>query len=264
VRNYSPARVPYEPTTRDSPQLLRELVGAADSVELKFCLADHQIRQASTALGLDLRNARPRRIFYLDTPDLALSRVGLIVRVRRIHRVKDDAVIKLRPATPWQLGADLRCQKGFKVDVDVMPDGFVCSASLKCRPAAGAIAQAVAGRLPWSGLFTAGQRRFFSTHAPEGLTLDDLGVLGPVLALKERHNPPGLPYPLTVELWTYPTGNRLLEISTRVPPAAAFAAMADWREFLERHRLLPGGSELTKTLATLQLLTSSPARSEPR
>lgn len=250
--------VPDGATLLHSPQLLRELVGTADSVELKFCLADNQIRQASTALGIDLRSARPRRIFYLDTPDLTLSRAGLIVRVRRIHRVKDDVVIKLRPAAPHQLGDELRGRKGFKVDVDVMPDRFVCSASLKSRPAAGAIAQAVGGHLPWSRLFTAEQRRFFSTHAPEGLTLDDLSVLGPVLALKERHNPPGLPYPLTAELWTYPTGNRLLEISTRVPPAAALAAMADWRTFLERHRLLPGGSELTKTLATLQQFSNSP------
>ncbi|NEA32672.1 adenylate cyclase [Streptomyces sp. SID13031] len=247
-----------------SPQLLRELVGAADSVELKFCLADDQIRRASTALRIDLRSARPRRIFYLDTPDLALSRAGLIVRVRRIHRFKDDAVIKLRPAAPRQLDADLRRQKGFKVDVDVMPDRFVCSASLKSRPTAGAIAQAIAGRLPWSDLFTAEQRQFFSTHAPAGLALDDLTVLGPVLALKERHNMPGLPYPLTVDLWTYPTGSRLLEISTRVPPHAAFAAMADWRDFLERHRLLPGGSEVTKTLATLQAFSKSPARAVPR
>jgi hypothetical protein len=146
-------------TALDSPRLLRELVGAADSVELKFCVADSQVQSASAALGIDLPSARPRQIFYLDTPDLTLNRAGLIVRVRRIYRAKDDSVIKLRPAAPRHLGADLRRQKGFKVDVDVMPDGFVCSASLKSRPATGAIAQAVLGRLPWSRLFTAEQRR---------------------------------------------------------------------------------------------------------
>jgi hypothetical protein len=250
-------------TALDSPQLLRELVGAADSVELKLCVADSQVQPASAALRIDLRSARPRQIFYLDTPDLTLNRAGLIVRVRRIYRRTDDSVIKLRPAAPRQLGADLRRQKGFKVEVDVMPDGFVCSASLKGRPAAGAIAQAVVGRLPWSGLFTAEQRRFFSTYAPDRLTLDDLCMLGPVLALKDRHNPPDLPHPLTVQLWSYPTGQRLLEISTRVRPGAAFAAMAEWRDFLTRHRLLPDGSELTKTLATLRLFSNELTKNQP-
>jgi hypothetical protein len=55
----------------------------------------------------------------------------------------------------------------------------------------------------------------------------------------------------------------LLEISTRVRPGAAFAAMAEWRDFLTRHRLLPDGGELTKTLATLRLFSNELTKNQP-
>jgi len=88
-------------------------------------------------------------------------------------------------------------------------------------------------------------------------------MLGPVLALKVRHTPPDLPHPMTVDIWSYPTGQRLLEVSMRVPPRAAFAAMAEWRDFLTRQRLVPDRSELTKTLAMLRLLSDELTKNQP-
>lgn len=244
--------------------MLPSLVDAADSVELKICLIDGQVGPAVAALGIDLRKARPQQVFYLDTPDLTLHQAGLIVRARQFHDRKDDSVIKLRPVTPDRLGADLRHLTGFKVEIDVTPGGFVCSASLKRRPHEGAIAQAVVGTRRWSRVFTTEQRRFFDEYAPDGLTLDDLGVLGPVLALRDRQRIPGLPHPLVVDLWSYPGGRRLLEISRRVPSAKAFAAMAEWRTFITKHHLPTDGNDVAKTATTLQLFAHELTELSPR
>ena len=57
----------------------------------------------------------------------------MVVRARRGQRARPDTVVKLRPVVPSELSAKLRRQKGFKVELDAMPGGFVCSASFKGR-----------------------------------------------------------------------------------------------------------------------------------
>jgi hypothetical protein len=66
-------------------------------------------------------------------------------------------------------------------------------------------------------------------HAPAGLSLDDLSVLGPILVLKLKFEPEGLERRLAVELWMYPDGSRVLELSTKCAPTEAFMAAAETR-----------------------------------
>ena len=117
-----------------------ELLKGANSVELKLSvpLAGH--RATIRAIGLDPVEAQPRQAFFFDTPDLALNRAGLVVRVRRTQGGTADTVVKLRPVDPATIDAELRRSASFKVEVDVMPGGFVCSASFKgvCTGQAGA------------------------------------------------------------------------------------------------------------------------------
>ena len=64
-------------------------------------------------------------MFFFDTPDLALDKVGLVVRARRMAGGRADKVIKLRPVEPDKLSRDLRRSPGFGVEVDALPGGFV-------------------------------------------------------------------------------------------------------------------------------------------
>ena len=90
-------------------------------------------RSTIRALALDPLDAQIRQVFFFDTPDLALDSSGLVVRARRVQLKGDDSVVKLRPVVPNELPKKLRRTPGFGVEVDAMPGGFVCSASMKGR-----------------------------------------------------------------------------------------------------------------------------------
>jgi hypothetical protein len=238
----------------DLPRLL-ELIQHSDSVELKLTVPEEYGRSAASALGVDPLDAEIRQVFFFDTPDLALDAAGVVVRARRVQRGKDDSVVKLRPVVPRELPDEIRRSKGFKVEVDAMPGGFVCSGSFKGRPREDAVKEAVAGRARLSDLFSKEQRSFFAMHAPDGIELDDLSVLGPVLVLKLKYTPEGSARPLTVELWNYPHGNRIIELSTKAPPSEAFQAVAESRAFLIERGVPLDGKQETKTRTALEFFS---------
>ena len=120
--------------TPDQLEELQTLLVGADSVELKLTVPDGDQRSAVRALEMDPLEAELRQVFFFDTPDLALNQHGVIVRARRTTK-GDDSVVKLRPVVPSELSADLRSLKGFGVEVDAMPGGFVCSGRLQGQAA---------------------------------------------------------------------------------------------------------------------------------
>ena len=91
-----------------------------------------------------------------------------------------------------------------------------------------------------SKLFSSGQRDFFTAHAPAGLGLDDLSILGPLNVLKLKFVPRDFARRLVVELWLYPDGSRILELSTKATPSEAFQVAAEARSILGRTRHRPG------------------------
>ena len=230
---------------------LLELTKEADSVELKLTVVDSEIRPAVAALGMDPLDAQIRQAYFFDTPDLTLDRHGVVVRARRIQGKGDDSVVKLRPVVPADLPAELRRSPNVNVEVDAMPGGYVCSASLKGRPAPGAIQAAAAGTLPLRKLFTKEQRAFFAEHAPDGVKLDDLTVMGPLTLFKLKFSPEGLDQRLVAELWLYPNATRILELSTKCAPAVAFQVAAETRAWLAARGIDLTGVQQTKTRAAL-------------
>jgi hypothetical protein len=84
-------------------------------------------------------------------------------------------------------------------------------------------------------------------HAPQGVDLDDLSVLGPITLLKLKFSPPEYARPLVAELWFYPDGSRILELSTKCPPAQAFDVAAEGRSFLTERGVDLSGEQQTKT-----------------
>jgi hypothetical protein len=245
------AQSPTRRLTDEELTSLLEVARRADSVELKLTVpaADH--RRAISGLGLDPLEAQIRQIFFFDTPDLDLNAVGVVARARRIQGRAGDTVVKLRPVDPDGLPAELRASPSLVVEVDAMPGGYVCSASLKAKATAPSVREAALGNLSIRKLFSKEQRSFFAAHVPDGLTLKDLSVLGPIFVLKQNFEPPELGRRMVAELWFYPDGSRILELSTKCTAANAFQVAAEARSFLTEKGVNLHGRQETKTKAAL-------------
>ena len=107
-------------------------------------------------------------------------------------------------------------------------------------------------RCPLRKLFSKEQRAFYDEHAPAGIGLDDLVHLGPINVLKVRFVPVGLNRRHVAELWFYPNGSRILELSTKSLPASAFQAAAESRAYLAERGVSLTGVQQTKTKAALE------------
>jgi hypothetical protein len=234
---------------------LLDLIEGADSVELKLTVPHDEHRSAASALGVDPLDAQIRQVFFLDTPDLALNQRGLVVRARRVQGKGDDTVVKLRPVVPGELPPELRDSPGFGVEVDAMPGGFVCSGTMKRGLAKGGVREAMAGEAPLGKLFSKDQRRLFAEHAPEGLAIDDLNVLGPIFVLKLKFSPEGYRRKLVAELWLYPDYSAIVELSTKCAPSEAFQVAAETRAFLTQRGIDLSGEQETKTRKALEFFS---------
>jgi hypothetical protein len=250
---------PSAATPNLSDEQLDELIAllhGADSVELKLTVPESQQRSAVTALNMDPVDAQIRQVFFFDTPDLALNQAGVVVRARRVQRKGDDSVVKLRPVVPAELPAKLRRSPDFGVEVDAMPGGFVCSGRLRHLFDGGAVKSCVAGGRPLRKLFTKEQRAFYQAHAPDGIELDDLSVLGPIFVLKLKFSPDDFARKMVAEMWLYPDDSRILELSTKCLPAEAFDTAAEARAFLGRQGVDTSGEQETKTKRALEFFSA--------
>jgi hypothetical protein len=236
-------------------QEILALMQGADSVELKLTIPELHQRSALRALGIDPLDAQVRQIFFFDTPDLALQSAGMAVRARRVQRKGDDSTVKLRPVVPGHLSEELRQSPAFNVEVDAMPGGFVCSGSLKGVVRPGGVAETMQGDRPVRKLFTKEQRAFYAEHAPEGIGLDDLSVLGPIFVLKIKWGPEGFGRKLVAEMWLYPDNSHILELSTRCSTAEAFQVAAETRAYLAGRGVELSGEQQTKTKTALEFFS---------
>ena len=244
-------------TTLSDEQRLQvvKLLEGADSVELKLTVPEPHQRSTVAALDLDPLDAQIRQVFFFDTPKLALDAAGVVVRARRIQGKGADSIVKLRPVTPGELPEELRRSGAFRVEVDALPGGFVCSATLKGSPGQADVLRAASGKLPLRKLLSKEQRQFYAAHAPEGVALDGLRVLGPIFVLKLRLDPPELGRRLVAEMWIYPDGSRILELSTRCETNEAFQVAAETRAFLLERGVEVSGEQETKTRKALRYFT---------
>src|SRR5207247_10140267 len=92
----------------------------------------------------------------------------------------------------------------------------------------------------------------YRKYAPQGLGLDALRPLGAVKAVEWKWTPPSFTRALVAELWFYPDGSRLLELSTKCRPMKAFHVLAETRIFLKKRGLSLNGNQQTKTRKALE------------
>ena len=245
-------------TTAESPTLsdeevakLLELTKGADSVELKLTVPVSHRSRGAAALGVDPLDSQIRQVYFFDTPDLALNKNGLVVRARRVQKKGDDSVVKLRPIVPDELSPELRDSANFGVEVDAMPGGFVCSGSMKRSLGTKDVKDVAQGEKPIRKLFSKEQRSLYEAHAPEGLAMNDLSILGPIFVLKLKWAPEGYDRKLVAEMWLYPDNSMILELSTKCEPSEAFQVSAETRAFLTSRDIDLTGEQETKTKKAL-------------
>jgi hypothetical protein len=205
---------------------------------------------------MDALQAQIRQVYFFDTPALDLDQHGVVVRARRIQGKPHDSVVKLRPVGPDQLPDEVRELPQLGIEVDAMPDGYVCSATMKERLGSIDVKEATSGERPLRKLFSKQQRSFFAAHAPGDVGLDDLSVLGPIFVLKLKFSPAGYARKLVAEMWLYPDGSRILELSTKCAPSEAFQAAAETRGFLAGQGVDLTGEQQTKTKTALRFFSS--------
>jgi hypothetical protein len=244
------------PITAAQRAELMTLIKQAKTVEIKVTVPEDSYRATARSLGLDPLDAQIRQVVFFDTPDLALNKAGVVVRARRGQGDPDDTVIKLRPVVPKDLPPKLVALSNFGVEVDAMPGGYVCSASFKAELSKNHVRAAMLGERKISKLFSPGQRDFYEAHAPKGLGLDDLEILGPLNVLKLKFVPVDFGRRLVVELWLYPDGSRVLELSTKALPTEAFQVAAEAQAYLTERGVDLGGEQSTKTAMALNFFVA--------
>jgi hypothetical protein len=101
----------------------------------------------------------------------------------------------------------------------------------------------------------------FTEYGPSNIKLDDLEVLGPINVLKLRFSPEGYDRRLVVEVWFYPDGSRILELSTKCAPAEAFQVSTEAKAFLSASGVNLFGEQETKTRTALEFFSQADRKS---
>jgi hypothetical protein len=237
---------------------LIDLLEGSDTCELKLTIPDSEIGTTSRSVGFDVLEAEIREVVFFDTPNLDLHRNRLVVRARRVQGGRGDTVVKVRPVIPSEIPPEIHQRKRVGVEVDVAPGGFVCSASMKGKTTATAIHGVILGNEPIKSLFSKKQRKVIKALGPEGVHLNDLAIMGPITILKLKSIPEGFSRKLVAEMWLYPDGSRILELSTKCLPGEALDVAAQWEGNLKKHGVGVAGKQKTKTAAALQYFSSLP------
>lgn len=200
------------------------LVAGSNAVEIKATVPPHQVQAVLERFGLTPDGQEERLIYFFDTPELELLKSGIIARARRRMGGKHDSTIKFRPVEPDQVPDRWRKFPGFKIETDATDRTVVRSASLTMPVKKGHIKSVAAGELPVGVLFTEEQIGFLLTLANRRFDPAAVTVLGPVEAVRWKFEDPGIPWPLTAELWKRPDGEEILEVSIKAPAVQAAVA----------------------------------------
>ena len=118
--------------------------------------------------------------------------------------------------------------------------------------------KATTDKLPLRKLFSKEQRALFSAQPPRGPVSTISRSSGPILVLKLKSVPARLrPASSSRELWFYPDGSRILELSTKCAPAEAFQVAAETRAFLSFRGIDLASEQQTKTRTALEFFSKN-------
>jgi hypothetical protein len=237
-----------------------EAITPRNGVEYKVTIAPSQAAAVRELLRLTDGKAERADIRFYDTPQLELSRRGIVLRSRAVHDGPDDVTVKLRPVDPSRVDARWFSENGFKVETDKVGERGVTSASLTESSKRGRIADVDEGKRGLASLFTGDQERLLAELGGQPVDFDALSILGPVEARKWRLSPKDGPGPLAVDEWTLPDGRQVLEVSIRAAQPQSEEAARALSDYLDAHGIHPASNQETKTKAALDYFAQHPRR----
>lgn len=231
----------------------------ADSVEIKVLLAPG-VGTAERLAGARGTRVRRRRLYLLDTADLALARAGVHLRLRDRGRDRWDLTVRLRGCGP---APDLPRVAGGRVELDVLPGAVLHTSEVRERLPVDRATACRDGLVDPRDLLTAAQAALLE-HAVPGLA-GALRVHGPLRVERASVSRPRRRLPhARHERCRFPGGRILEEFSARCPPADARLVARAAALLLAKHRLTPAARQGTKTAVwTEDLLAGVRADPDP-
>ena len=225
---------------------------AVDRVELK-ALLDCEFETALSVLGQEVNLPQVRRLHYLDTPDLALLRRGVIVRARATAGVGDEVVVKVRrPRLDMQ-----RLTSDLPLELDALPTEAAWAASLQRSVRAGHVQRAIDRRRPARHLLSRTQRTLLRSVVGGDLDLEGLVAQGPVDVVRLTSGRSG--DRIGIESWTLPDSSRILELFAKCSPARSPEKADQVRTLIAEHGLVLSERQTAKSRMLL-LNMSEPGR----
>ena len=128
--------------------------------------------------------------------------------------------------------------------------------------AKGQIKRVAAGKEPIASLFREEQLLFLLSMANKKIDYTKVVVMGPMRTWKWKYNDPGLPWPITGELWKREDGSQLFEVSIKTPVAQAAAATAGFMAFLAEVGAERDDGQQAKTRWALEHAAQATSRSQ--
>ena len=233
---------------------------AAEEIELKFVVRQEQIPEALRTFTQG-KDEEKRNIYFLETDDMALSRKGIILRLREKPGKKDDSTVKLRGNQAAKLpDAEFPQTETEEEDSKAERDKVIGgkeapSFSITVKQGKGAVADLREGKRELKELFSDKQEKFLGKYA-QGVDWDQARLLGPVKTEKWKFTPDGFPHELTAELWHLPgcEQEKMLEFSTKVDESDAKEVESDLREIMKKKEIALSLSPESKTQTVLKCL----------
>ena len=81
-------------------------------------------------------------------------------------------------------------------------------------------------------------------------------MLGPIFVLKLKLAPKTFDRRIVAEMWLYPDGTRLIELSTKCLPGEGIDVAEELREFLASKGISTEGEQQTKTKTALEFFSA--------
>ena len=242
---------PVKKTTRRTGQVAKATAGT-DAIEVKVTIAQRHEMGALLKFALERKHAERRRIYFFDTPKLALFKKGVVLRARDIEGSEFDSTVKIRPVDPKKIPAKWHKKSGFKVEADAVGKKMIRSASYTIPQGDKEVDEVASGARPIEKLFSEEQEGFLADMSPVEVDFEKLVVLGPVAALRWKFEHSGIPYALCVEEWRIPGGRNVIETSIKATREGAAAALAGLEGFLDELGLASDAVPQTKTRVALE------------
>jgi hypothetical protein len=234
-----------------------------DSVEIKVVVADGGNGVALAALAARQPTARRRRVYLLDTPAGDLRHNGLVVRLRSTAGRSADVVVKWRPNPARRPDASelSRWRRAFphlRTELDALPHAATWSAVVGRNVRRADLDAVVRQERNPKSILVREQRRLIRAVAPAA-DLGRLCLLGPVCAIRARLAEAYPGHPIVAEVWQYPDGTEIVEVSARCPPRRVTCVASTVADVLARDGLLPARHQRLKTDLPLRPPSPLPA-----